>query len=54
MRNIEEVKTLIEKNREELNVLVGTEQFDKCYEKSKELDELIEEYIDLDDSNLEE
>lgn len=50
MRNIEEVRTLIEKTREELNALITTEKLEEYYEKSKELDLLIEEYIDLDDS----
>ena len=49
MRSIEELKILIEEARKELDALVLTEKLDVYYEKSKELDKLIEEYLELDD-----
>ena len=49
MRTIEELKILIEEARKELDTLVLTEKLDVYYEKSKELDKLIEEYLELDD-----
>ena len=49
MRTIEELKILIEEARKELDALVLTEKLDVYYEKSKELDKLIEEYLELDD-----
>ncbi len=52
MRKIEEIKTLIEETRKELDSLVSTEELKKYYEKSKELDKLIEEYLDLEESAL--
>lgn len=47
MRTMHEIKNLIEETREELNTLVLTESFEKYYEKSKQLDALIEEYLDM-------
>ena len=49
MRSIKELKILIEEARNELDALVLTEKLDVYYEKSKELDKLIEEYLELDD-----
>ena len=49
MRSIKELKILIEEARKELDALVLTEKLDVYYEKSKELDKLIEEYLELDD-----
>lgn len=49
MRSIEELKILIEEARKELDALILTEKLDVYYEKSKELDKLIEEYLELDD-----
>lgn len=45
--NIEELKALIEETREELDALILTEKVENYYEKSKELDKLIEKYLDL-------
>lgn len=49
MRKIEEIKTLIERTREELDDLILTENLENYYEKSKELDKLIEEYLDVEE-----
>jgi len=49
MRKIEEIKALIEKTREELDTLILTEELENYYEKSKELDKLIEEYLDVEE-----
>ena len=42
----------IEETRKELDALILTEELENYYEKSKELDELIEEYLDIEDSML--
>ena len=47
MRNIEDIRTSIESTREELDALILTEKFEVYYEKSKELDSLIAEYLVL-------
>ena len=47
MRKISEVQELIEKTRDELDELILTDKFETYYEKSKELDGLIEEYLDV-------
>lgn len=47
MRTIEEIKSLIEEKRKELDALVLTEELESYYKKSTELDKLIEEYLDL-------
>lgn len=52
MRNMNEVKSLIEKTREELDALILTEEHEAYYEKSKELDKLIEEYLDVEEITL--
>lgn len=49
MRKIKEVQELIEKTRDELDELVLTEKFETYYEKSKELDSLIEEYLEVEE-----
>lgn len=46
MISIDEMKMVIEETREELNKLVVTEEFEKCYTVSQKLDSLIEEYLD--------
>ena len=46
MNAIDEIKKRIEETREELNKLVLTEKFEKCYAVSQKLDALIEEYLD--------
>ncbi len=50
MRNIDEIKASIENTREELDALILTEKFEVYYEKSKELDKLIEEYLDVEEA----
>ena len=52
MRKINEIKSLIEKKREELDALILTDKFETYYEKSKELDKLIEEYLDVEEITL--
>lgn len=52
MRKIEEIQDLIEKKREELDALISTDELEKYYEKSKELDKLIEEYLDVEEITL--
>lgn len=52
MRKIEEIKTLIERTREELDALILTEKLENYYEKSVELDKLIEEYLDVEEITL--
>jgi len=52
MRNMNEVKSLIEKTREELDALILTEKHETYYEKSKELDKLIEEYLEVEEITL--
>ncbi len=47
MRNIEEIRIAIEKTREELDALINTDKFEVYYEKSKEFDKLVEEYLDV-------
>lgn len=49
MRNITEVQSLIENTREELDSLITTENFESYYEKSKQLDSLIEEYLEVEE-----
>lgn len=49
MRTMEELKVLIEKTRKELDTLILTEKVENYYEKSKELDKLIEEYLDIEE-----
>ena len=46
MNEIEKMKQLIEETRDELNKLVLTEQYERCYAVSKKMDALIESYID--------
>lgn len=52
MRKIEDIKSLIEKTRDELDALILTEELESYYEKSKELDKLIEEYLDVEEMML--
>ena len=46
MNKVNDLKTKIEKTRDELNELILTENFEVYYAKSVELDKLIEEYLD--------
>ena len=48
MKTIDDLKVLIEKTRKELDALIITEEVEKYLEKSRELDKLIEEYLDLE------
>lgn len=48
MSRLEALKLEIEKNRMELNALFEEGNYQKYSEKSKQIDKLIEEYIDLD------
>lgn len=50
MINVEALKTSIENTRRELNTLIMEGDFEKYYKKSKELDQLIETYIDLEET----
>ena len=52
MRKIEEMQDLIEKTREELDALILTDKIENYYEKSKELDSLIEEYLEVEEITL--
>ena len=52
MRKIEEIQELIEKKREELDALISTDELEQYYEKSKELDKLIEEFLDVEEITL--
>lgn len=52
MRKIREVQALIEKTREELDDLILTDKIENYYEKSKELDKLIEEYLEVEEITL--
>lgn len=52
MRKIEELKSLIENTRKELDDLILTEKLETYYEKSKELDKLIEEYLEVEEMTL--
>lgn len=52
MRKIEEIQELIERKREELDALISTNELEKYYEKSKELDKLIEEFLDVEEMTL--
>ena len=52
MRVIKEVQALIEKTRKELDTLIITDEFERYYEKSKELDKLIEEYLEVEEITL--
>ena len=52
MRKIVEIQDLIEKTREELDELIVTEKIESYYEKSKELDSLIEEYLEVEEITL--
>ena len=45
--NIEELKLRIEKMREELDACIERGDYSQVYEKSKELDKLIEKYMDM-------
>lgn len=47
MNKMNNLKARIEKTRNELNELILTDKFEVYYEKSVELDKLIEEYIDM-------
>lgn len=47
MNKMNNLKARIEKTRNELNELILTDKFEVYYEKSIELDKLIEEYIDM-------
>lgn len=47
MNKVNNLKTRIEKTRNELNELILTDKFDVYYAKSVELDKLIEEYLDI-------
>lgn len=47
MNKVNNLKNKIEKTRSELNELIVSEKFEVYYQKSVELDQLIEEYIDL-------
>lgn len=46
MGTIDEMKTAIEKTREELNQLVLTEKYEEYYAVSQKMDALIEAYIE--------
>ena len=48
MSRLEALKLEIEEKRIELNELFETGNYQKYSEKSKQIDKLIEEYIDLD------
>lgn len=52
MRKIEEIQDLIEKKREELDALISMDKLEQYYEKSKELDKLIEEFLDVEEITL--
>lgn len=52
MRQMKELQVLIEKTREELDALILTEKHENYYEKSKELDKLIEEYLEVEEITL--
>lgn len=52
MRKIEEMQDLIERTREELDELILTDRIENYYEKSKELDCLIEEYLEVEKITL--
>lgn len=47
MNTIDELKTVIEETREELNKLVLTENYEKYYTVSLKMDAFIEEYLNL-------
>lgn len=47
MNTIDELKTVIEETREELNKLVLTENYEKYYTVSLKMDAYIEEYLNL-------
>ena len=47
MSRLETLKVEIEERRKELNNLFTEGNYEKYSEKSKEIDKLIEEYIDL-------
>lgn len=53
MRTVEELKVLIEEARKELDTLILTEKEEIYYEKSKALDKLIEEYLELEEEQKE-
>lgn len=48
MSRLETLKLEIEEKRIELNEFFAEGDYEKYLEKSKEIDKLIEEYIDLD------
>lgn len=52
MKKIKEIQALIENTRDELNRLIVTDKTEAYYEKSRELDRLIEEYIDAEEQVL--
>ena len=52
MRNVAEIQTLIENTREELDSLIVKEDFETYYEKSKKMDSLIEEYLEVEEITL--
>jgi len=47
MNKVNNLKKKIEETRNELNKIILTDKFELYYEKSVELDKLIEEYLDL-------
>lgn len=47
MHKKEELKQAIEAMRKELDAYIEMGEFEKIYEKSKQLDKLIEEYMDI-------
>jgi len=48
MHKKEELKLAIEDVRRELDISIEAGDYQQTYEKSKKLDKLIEEYIDMD------
>ncbi len=48
MSRLETIKIEIEEKRKELNKLFAEGDYEKYSQKSKEVDKLIEEYIELD------
>lgn len=54
MMDINQLRDSIENTREELDALFLNEDFKVYYEKSKELDRLIEMYLDMEEAYEEE
>lgn len=49
MNTLENLRNKIEEVRKELNVKVVSEEYESYYAKSVELDQLIAEYVDLEE-----